>query len=60
MLVNVQVDGKTILQNAMNGWTYDNPTTPTEIILHGAACTTAETKLTAKVSIVVGCATQTR
>jgi von Willebrand factor type A domain len=60
MLVNVEVDGKTIVQNAMNGWTYDNPTMPTEIILHGAACTTAETDLTAKVSIVVGCATQTR
>jgi hypothetical protein len=59
-LVNVQVDGKTILQNATNGWTYDNPTTPTEIILHGTACTTAETDLTAKVSIVVGCATLTK
>ncbi len=59
-LVNVEVDGKTILQNATNGWTYDDPTSPTEIILHGAACTSAETNLTAKVSIVVGCATQTK
>jgi hypothetical protein len=59
-LVNVEVDGKTILQNATNGWTYDDPTSPTEIILHGAACTSAETNLTAKVSIVVGCETQTK
>ncbi len=59
-LVNVEVSGKTILQDPKNGWTYDNPTTPTEIILHGAACTGAQTNLTAKVSIVLGCATMTR
>ncbi len=59
-LVNVEVDGKTILQDPKNGWTYDNPTAPTEIILHGAACSNAETDLTAKVSIVLGCATQTK
>ena len=59
-LVNVEVDGMTILQDAKNGWTYDNPTSPTEIVLHGAACTSAQTDLTAKVSIVLGCATQTK
>ena len=59
-LVNVEVDGMTILQDANNGWTYDNPTSPTEIVLHGAACTSAQTDLTAKVSIVLGCATQTK
>jgi hypothetical protein len=59
-LVNVEVDGKTILQDPKNGWTYDNPTTPKEIILHGAACTTAQTNITAKVSIVLGCATMTK
>jgi von Willebrand factor type A domain len=59
-LVNVEVDGKTILQDPKNGWTYDNPKTPTEIVLHGAACSNAETNLTAKVSIVLGCTTQTK
>jgi hypothetical protein len=59
-LVNVEVDGKTILQDATNGWTYDNPKTPTEIILHGTACGAAKTNLKAKVSIVLGCATQTK
>ena len=59
-LVNVEVDGKTILQDPKNGWTYDNPTKPTEIILHGAACTAAETNLTAKVAIVLGCMTQAK
>ena len=34
--------------------------TPTEIILHGNACSSAKSKLTAKVSIVLGCATQTK
>lgn len=59
-LVNVEVDGKTILQDPTNGWTYDNPKRPTEIILHGTSCTSAKTNLTAKVSIVLGCATQTK
>jgi hypothetical protein len=58
--VNVTVNGTTILQDAKNGWTYDNPSAPTEIILHGASCTTAQTDLTAKVQIVLGCATQTK
>jgi hypothetical protein len=56
--VNVEVGGKTILQDPKNGWTFDNPTTPTEILLHGAACSSAQGDLSAQVSIVVGCATQ--
>jgi hypothetical protein len=59
-LVNVEVDGTTILQDPLNGWTYDNPKTPTQIILHGAACATAQTALRVNVSIVLGCATQTK
>lgn len=58
MHVNVTVGGVTILQDPTNGWTYDNPTAPTQIILHGAACTNAKGNLTAKVSIVLGCLTQ--
>jgi hypothetical protein len=56
--VNVEVNGTTILQDPANGWTYDNPMTPTEIILHGSACATAKGTITAKVSIVLGCATE--
>jgi hypothetical protein len=56
--VNVEIDGKTILEDPTNGWTYDNPQAPTEIVLHGAACTEAKGDLTAKVSIVLGCKTQ--
>ncbi len=58
MRVNVEVNGTTILQDPANGWTYDNPTKPTEIILHGKACSTATDTITAKVSIVLGCQTQ--
>ena len=58
MHVNVTVGGVTILQDASNGWTYDNPTSPTQIILHGSACANAKGNLTAKVSIVLGCLTQ--
>ena len=56
--VNVEVDGTTILQDPNNGWTYDDPMMPTDIILHGSACATATGTITAKVSIVLGCATQ--
>jgi hypothetical protein len=56
--VNVEIGNQTILQDPKNGWTYDNPMQPTEIILHGTACAAASSTLTAKVSIVLGCATQ--
>jgi von Willebrand factor type A domain len=55
--VNVEIGTQTILQDPKNGWTYDNPMHPTEITLHGTACATASNSLTAKVSIVLGCAT---
>jgi hypothetical protein len=57
--VNVEIGGMTVLQDANNGWTYDNPQSPTEIILHGAACAQAKGNLTEKVSVVLGCQTQT-
>jgi hypothetical protein len=57
-LVNVEVDGKVVPQNATSGWTYDDPTSPTAIVLNGAACSSAKNNLTANVSILVGCATQ--
>jgi hypothetical protein len=57
--VNVEVNGQTILQDPKNGWTYDNPTAPTEILLHGTACTGAMATVSAQVSIVLGCATLT-
>jgi hypothetical protein len=56
--VNVQVDGTTILQDPKNGWTFDDPAAPTAIDLHGAACASAQSNLSAKVSIVLGCVTQ--
>jgi hypothetical protein len=55
--VNVVVNGTTILQDPKDGWTYDDPNHPTSLILHGAACTKAET-VTAKVSVVLGCKTE--
>jgi hypothetical protein len=57
-LVNVQVDGTTVLQDAKNGWTYDDAAHPTAILLHGSACMHAEGTVTAKVNIVLGCMTQ--
>ncbi|MGH7438534.1 MAG: vWA domain-containing protein [Polyangiaceae bacterium] len=57
--VNVEIGGKTILQDPANGWTYDNPTKPTEIVLHGAACSAAKGDITEKVQVVLGCKTQT-
>ena len=56
--INVEVNGKPILQDAANGWTYDDPMAPKDIILHGSACASAEGTVTATVSIVLGCVTQ--
>jgi hypothetical protein len=56
--VNVTIDGQTILQDPANGWSYDDPNTPSQILLHGASCQKASSTITANVSIVLGCATQ--
>jgi hypothetical protein len=57
--VNVEVNGQTIVQDPNNGWSYDNPNNPTEIILNGTACTSLKSDPNATVSIVLGCATKT-
>jgi len=58
-LVNVTVNGATVPQSPTNGWSYDNPQDPTEIIFNGAACTSLKSEMNAQVSIVIGCATLT-
>jgi len=40
-----------------NGWYYDNPTTPTEIILCSSTCTAIEADTMGEVDITLGCAT---
>ena len=55
--VNVEVDGTTVPQGSVNGWSYDNATNPTEIIFNGAACTALKSAPNAMVQIVVGCQT---
>ncbi len=56
--VNVTVNGMTVLQDPANGWTYNNPSNPTQIILNGTACANLKSDPTASVNIVLGCATQ--
>jgi hypothetical protein len=55
--VNVDVDGMTVPQSPTNGWTYDNPSSPTAIVFNGSACNALKNDPNAKVSIVIGCAT---
>lgn len=55
--VNVTVDGMTVSQDPNNGWTYDNPSDPTEIIFHGTACNNLKMDPMATVNIILGCAT---
>ena len=55
--VNVTVNGMTIPQDPTNGWTYDNPSNPTSVTLHGTSCSEVTATATATVSIILGCAT---
>jgi hypothetical protein len=55
--INVTVDGMTVSQDPNNGWTYDNPTNPTEIIFHGTSCNNLKMNAMASVNIILGCAT---
>lgn len=49
--------GTTVPQNAADGWTYDDPTNPTKVIFHGAACDRVKTEADGKVEIELGCKT---
>jgi hypothetical protein len=42
-------------KNGSTGWSYDNDTDPTKVILNGAACTEFKNETGAKVKIVLGC-----
>jgi hypothetical protein len=44
-----------ILQDANDGWTWDDPTRPQKIDLHGNACRTLKAQPDGIVKIVVGC-----
>jgi hypothetical protein len=55
--VNVEVDGMTVPQDPTNGWTYDNPTSPTKIILNGMSCANLKADPHAMVQVILGCTT---
>ncbi|MBV8756788.1 MAG: VWA domain-containing protein [Deltaproteobacteria bacterium] len=40
-----------------NGWYYDNPANPTQIILCPASCTLVEADMTGEIDVTLGCAT---
>jgi len=40
-----------------NGWYYDNPAAPTQIILCPASCSTVEADMTGEVDVTLGCST---
>ncbi|MBX3264979.1 MAG: VWA domain-containing protein [Labilithrix sp.] len=48
-----------IVQDATNGWTYDDPNAPTKVVLHGAACDALKSDPEGKVKIILGCKTVT-
>lgn len=48
-----------IKQEEVDGWTYDDPGSPTKVILHGTSCTTLKEDAEGKVRIILGCKTVT-
>ena len=48
-----------ITQDSTNGWTYDDPSAPTKVILHGTSCDTLKADPEGKVRIIIGCKTVT-
>ena len=64
-LVNVEmVDSQgnvtTVPQSPTDGWTYDDPSHPTRVILHGPACSNAQKLMGGEVKVSLGCATQVK
>lgn len=54
-LTNVYFDQQVVLQGAVDGWTW---VSPTQIVLHGAACTKLHSGAVGQVQIVSGCPTE--
>ncbi len=46
-----------LTEDPANGWTYDNPTDPNEVILHGQSCSEVKGDPNGKIDIVIGCKT---
>lgn len=46
-----------VKQNPNDGWSYDNPTNPTRVILNGASCEKVKSQTNGKVELQFGCAT---
>jgi hypothetical protein len=61
--VNVIYDdgtgGSTLVpRNANDGWSYDDPTNPTAVTLHGQSCAAMKGSTKGSISIVMGCKTR--
>ncbi|MDF2692304.1 MAG: hypothetical protein K0S65_687 [Labilithrix sp.] len=48
-----------VAKDDANGWSYDNETDPSKVILNGSACAALKADPSAKVTIVIGCPTGT-
>ena len=48
---------RVVPEDATNGWTYDDPVSPTKVILHGKACQNLKDNPGGDVEVVLGCKT---
>jgi hypothetical protein len=55
MLLNVTVDGKTVLYGDANGWTLDSTTSPATVELVGTTCSNVEKNGASSIQILYGC-----
>ena len=57
----VYIDGRgnksLVPASGSNGWTYDNPADPKQVLLHGAACDRVKADPMSRVTVVLGCKT---
>lgn len=44
-----------IAKDSENGWTFDNAENPTQILLHGDACSASTGTMSGRVDVVIGC-----
>lgn len=58
-VIMVDEKGKetTVLQDPKDGWTYDDPSAPTRVNLHGASCNSAQHLVGGEVRVTLGCKT---
>jgi uncharacterized protein YegL len=56
--VRVTLNGMPVYQDAVDGWSYDDPTNPTHVTLNGKSCEALKSNPASSINVILGCAVE--